>query len=68
MRLPDKVYDILKWIVVIFLPALGVAIFGLGELFGFDSHLICGTISIIETFIGTLIGVSAITIKKEQKE
>ena len=68
MKLPDKIYNILKWIVVIFLPALSFAIFGFGELFDFDSHLICGTISIIETFIGALIGVSAISIKKEQKE
>ena len=66
MRIPDKLYDILKWVVVIFLPALSTAIFGLGELYGFDSHLICGTIAIVCTFIGALIGVSTYKYNKEK--
>jgi len=67
MRIPDKVYEVLKWIVVIFLPALETAIFGLGQLYGFDSTLICGTIAIACTFIGALIGVSTYAYRKEQK-
>ena len=66
MKLPDKVYEVLKWIVVIFLPALNVAMFGLGELYGFDATIICGTISIITTFIGALIGVSTYKYRKSQ--
>lgn len=66
MRLPDKWYNILKWVVVIFLPALNVAIFGLGELYGFDAHYVCGTITIVQTFIGALIGVSTYSYNKEQ--
>lgn len=68
VRLNNRVYDVLKWIVLIFLPALNVAIFGLGELYGFDAHLICGTISIITVFIGSLIGVSTIGYNKSKNE
>ena len=68
MKLPNKVYDTLKWIVMIFLPALNVAIFGLGKLYGFDSTLICGTISIVTTFIGALIGVSTRAYNKDAGE
>lgn len=68
MKIPNKVYDVLKWIVVIFLPALEVAIFGLGQLYGFDSTIICGTLSIAATFIGALIGVSTYSYNKERKK
>ena len=66
MKLPNNVYDVLKWIVVIFLPALETAIFALGQLYGFDSTIICGTIAIIATFIGALIGISTHVYNREQ--
>ena len=56
--LPDKVYDALKWIVLIFVPALITFISGLGVLFGFDTTIIVGVIGLVATFIGSLIGVS----------
>ena len=67
MKIPNKVYDILKWVVVIFLPALEVAIFGLGQLYGFDSTIICGTLAIVATFIGALIGVSTYSYNKDKE-
>ena len=68
MIIPNKIYDYLKWIVMILLPALETAIFGLGQLYGFDSTIICGTIAIIATFIGALIGVSTHAYNKEKAE
>ena len=68
--LPDKVYETLKWIVLIFVPALITLISGLGVLFNFDSTIIVGVISLVATFIGSLIGVStrAYYKEKERKE
>ena len=67
MKLPNKVYDVLKWIVVVFLPALNVFIFALGEVLGFDSHIVCGVIAAVTTFLGALIGVSTIGYNKTKE-
>lgn len=64
----NKVYDVLKWIVITVSPALCVLITGLGLLYHFDSAIITGTISLVTTFIGTLIGVSAVQYAKQSKE
>ena len=56
--LPDKIYNALKWTLLVFVPALIVLIIGLGKLYGFDTELIVGTISLIATFVGSLIGLS----------
>jgi len=68
MKLPDKWYDILKWIVVIFLPALNTLIFALGNVLDFDSKVVCGIISAITVFLGALIGVSTHSYKKGLQE
>lgn len=68
MRIPDKVYDILKWVVCIVLPAISGAYFGLAQIWGWGyAEQICGTIAIVETFIGALIGVSTKAYYKEKE-
>ena len=54
----DKIYNILKWVVLIALPALSTFIFGLSNLWGFDSAVVIASIAALETFLGSLIGVS----------
>ena len=66
-KLPNSVYDWLKWMVLVALPAINTAIFGLGELYGFDAHYICGTITIGTALIGALIGVSTIGYNKSKE-
>lgn len=66
--LKNKVYDILKWIVVIFLPALNTLIFALGGVLGFDSSVVCGVISAVTVFLGALIGVSTHQYRKDQNK
>jgi len=57
--IPDKVYDILKWIALIVLPALGTLYFSLSKIWGFPLGVeIVGTISAIDTFLGALLGIS----------
>lgn len=64
--IPNKVYDVLKWVVVIFMPALNALIYALGHALGFDSTVICEVITAIQIFIGALIGVSTISYNKEK--
>lgn len=65
--LPDKVYNVLKWIILIFVPALITFISGLGVLLGFDTTIIVGIIGLVATFVGSLIGVSTKNYYKEKE-
>ena len=57
--LPDKVYNILKWTVVILLPAFGTLYFTLAKIWGLPhGEDIVGTISAFTLFLGVLIGIS----------
>lgn len=58
MKLSNKVYDILKMIITKVLPAAITAIEALGILYSFETKYIVGTIAIIMTFIGAVMGIS----------
>jgi len=61
MILPDKVYNILKWICMILLPAIATLWFALGKIWGFPYLAeIEATIIAIDTFLGAVLGISAI--------
>lgn len=63
----NKMYDWLKWIALVFLPALGALYFGLSQIWGLPyGEEIVGTITIIDTFLGALLGIS--TAKYNRKE
>lgn len=65
--LNNKVYDILKWIVIIVLPALSALYLSLSQLWGFPyGEQIVGTIAAIDAFLGTIIGVSTIRYNKNR--
>lgn len=66
MILNDKVYNILKWTLITFVPALILLIETLGGLYGFDTSLIVGTISAIAVFLGALIGISNVNYTKKK--
>lgn len=66
-KLSGKAYEIIKWIVVIFLPALVGFVYALGHALGFDSTVICEVITAIQIFLGALIGVSTISYNNSQK-
>ena len=69
MKLNDKLYDKLKWICLIALPALAVLYTVLAKVWGlpYESE-IPATINAVAVFIGSLIGISHYNIKKEDKE
>lgn len=63
----SKVYDVLKWIALVFLPALGALYFGLSQIWGLPyGEQIVGTITLIDTFLGALIGISNINYNKNK--
>ena len=60
MILDNKVYDVLKYIALIVLPALGTVYFALSSIWGLPyGEQIVGTITAIDAFLGALIGVSS---------
>ena len=66
MKLPNKVYDVLKWIALLVLPALADFYFLLAGIWGLPYKAeIPATINGVAILIGTIIGISHITIKKE---
>ena len=56
--LSDKVYEILKWVLTGAVAPTIALITGLGELYGWDTTLVVGTISLVATFLGAIFGVS----------
>ena len=60
----NKVYDVMKWILLVAVAPTIALITGLGELYGFDTTIIVGTISLVATFLGALLGVSNVKYNK----
>jgi hypothetical protein len=66
MKLNDKIYDVLKWIALIVIPAVGALYFGLAKIWGFPYGTeIVGTLTLIDTFLGALLGISTASYNKE---
>ena len=62
----NKVYDILKFIALIVLPALGTLYFALCKIWGLPyGEEIVGTITAIDTFLGALLGISSVQYNKK---
>lgn len=58
-RISNATYDVLKWVAQIFLPAAGALYFGLSQIWGFpNGEEVVGTITIIDVFLGALLGLS----------
>jgi hypothetical protein len=65
MKISNKVYDILKWIAMYLLPALGTLYFALAGIWGFPfGEQVVGTITALDTFLGVILGISSVQYKK----
>lgn len=64
MRMHNKIYDVFKWGLMIFIPALITLIGSLGQIYKFDTEVIILTISTFATFIGAITGISNINYNK----
>ena len=63
--LSNKVYDVLKYISTILIPALVVLIASISAAIGYDCSVVCAIIGAIGVFIGSLIGVSTKAYNKQ---
>lgn len=55
----SRTYDVIRWIAQIVLPALGSLYWGLAQLWPLPyAEQVVGSIAVITTFLGALIGVS----------
>lgn len=65
----NKLYDILKWICMVGLPATACLWYTLGKVWGFPYIAEIGaTIVAIDTFLGAILGISNIKYYAKQEE
>lgn len=67
IKLPDKIYNVLKWILMIVIPAFITLLTTLTMVWGWNIPLeaIVTTISAVATFLGAIVGISTKTYNKE---
>lgn len=67
MKMDNKVYDVLKYIAQIALPAVGAFYFALSQIWGLPyGEQIVGTIAAVDTLLGVLLGISTYQYNKGQ--
>lgn len=65
MTIPDKIYDILKWVAMLLLPALATLVTTLGAIWGWPlAPQVADTIVAINAALAMLLGISSINYHK----
>jgi hypothetical protein len=68
MMLSNKIYDILKWCVMIAIPALTTAYVGLAAVWGWPyAEEVAKTSAVICTLLGALLGISTAQYNKDHQ-
>lgn len=68
MKMNDKIYDILKWVALVVLPAIATLYTALSAVWGLPyAEEIPATITAVDLFLGALLGVSSVKYNKEGK-
>lgn len=63
----NRVYDVLKNLAQVGIPAIGALYFGLARIWGLPyGEEIVGTIAVIDTFLGAVLGISTAQYRKAQ--
>jgi len=69
MKLNSKVYDVLKWVAMFFLPALAVLVKTVFAIWNIPyGEEISATIVAINAFLGMCLGISSINYQKQINE
>ena len=68
MKMSNKVYNILKYVAQIIIPAVATLYFTLAGIWGFPyGEEIVGTLTAIDTFLGVILGISTYQYNKLQE-
>lgn len=69
MKFKNETYDVLKWIAMYLLPAIGTLYFALASVWGLPyGEQIVGTVTAIDTFLGVILGISTANYNKDNPE
>jgi len=64
--IPPKLYDFLKYVALVILPAVAALILGLGVVLNWSPATgVAGVIALVDTFLGAILGKSASNFKQE---
>ena len=67
MKINDKLYDVLKWVVMIVLPALSTAYVGLAAVWGWPlADEVAKSCSVVCVLLGALLGISTAEYNKSK--
>ncbi len=63
----NKLYDALKWIAMVLLPAMGTLYFALAGIWDLPmGEQVVGTVTAVDTFLGVLLGISTAQYNKKK--
>ena len=66
MKLPDRIYDVLKWVTMIMIPAAATAYVGLAGVWGWPyADEVAKTAAVVCTLLGALLGISTAQYNKD---
>ena len=70
MVFSDKVYNVLKWVIAIVLPAVTTAVIAVGQVFGWQAYTdpISKCIAILQTLLGAIFCVGNATYYAQQEQ
>ena len=69
MKLDNKLYDLLKWICMVVIPAVTTAYVGLSAVWGWPyATEIAKTSAVICTLLGALLGISTAQYNKDEQK
>ena len=69
MKLSNRLFDILKWVAILFLPALAILIRTVFAIWSIPyGEEISSTIVALQVFLGAILGVSTLNYNKENAD
>lgn len=68
MKLSNKTYNVLKFIAIVALPAFVTLVGTIGSQFGYNMTDTVAILTAVDTFLGTLLGLSTSAYNKEKAQ
>ena len=66
MKISNRTFDVLKWVITVFLPAVTALYLTLANIWGWEySEAIGATLAAVITFGSTILGISSINYQKK---